>query len=194
VKREIQKTERGNDMIPNNFHLLYSKEDIAEQVSRLGKLISQWAQETWEESHTDIIAVPVLRGGIFFFADLVREIETSVEITPVRTWAYEVGQNAVQRDTIGMNLEGLAAKDRKVLLVDDICDSGKTLASLSDTLLSHGATEVRTAALIKRDVESCQFDPNWVGFEYKGPEWFVGYGMEDSERWRNLSDIYIIRS
>jgi hypoxanthine phosphoribosyltransferase len=181
-------------MIPNNFHLLYSEQEIAEQTARLGKQISLWAQQTWEESHADLIAVPVLRGGIFFFADLVRKIDASVEITPVRTWAYEVGQNAVQRNEVGMNLEGLAAKGRKVLLIDDICDSGKTLAALADTLLSHGASEVRSAVLIKRMIDDSQYDPAWVGFEYSGPEWFVGYGMEDSERWRNLSDIYIIRS
>jgi hypoxanthine-guanine phosphoribosyltransferase len=37
------------------------------------------------------------------------------------------------------------------------------------------------------------FDPNWIGFQYEGPEWFVGYGMDDCDRWRNLGSIYIIQ-
>lgn len=180
-------------MLPSYFKLQYSSQSIEEVVEKLGKGISDWAQQTHQESGQDVIAIPVLRGGIFFFADLVRHIDASVEIAPIRTWAYEIGQNEVQRSEVGVNMDGVVAEGRSVLLVDDICDSGSTLKKLEQVFCERGAAEVRSAVLIKRHLEVEAFQPDWIGFEYKGEEWFVGYGMEDSERWRNLPDIYTIR-
>jgi len=180
-------------MLPTHFDLTYSFDEIEARVSALGAEINFWAENTWKESHTDLLTIPVLRGGIFFFADLVREIPRSVEIAPARTWAYQSSVNNERRADVTVNLEGVPAKGRHILLVDDICDSGRTLATLKDALLRAGALDVRAAVLIRRAIEKPHFMPEWVGFEYSGNEWFVGYGMEDSNRWRNLKDIYIIR-
>ncbi|MCB0332119.1 MAG: hypothetical protein KDD55_01400 [Bdellovibrionales bacterium] len=179
--------------LPHSFKLEYSHTHIKEQVAHLGKEISVWANQVWEDSHTDLLTIPVLRGGIFFFADLVREITSSVEIAPAQTWAYELEQNAVMRSEIKVRIDDVPAKGRSILLIDDICDSGKTLAALSESMREAGAVEVKSAVLIRRSIEDQAFTPDWVGFEYVGPEWFVGYGMEDSGRWRNLPDIYIIQ-
>ena len=145
----------------------------------------------WNRSHTDIIAVPVLRGAIFFFADLVRRIEHSVEIFPARTWAYV--ENGIERSKIKVNVEGIPAEGRSILLVDDICDSGRTLQELTRVFKEMGAKEVRSATLIRRQMPQETFQPEYVGFDFKGNEWFVGYGMEDSERWRNLPGAYVIK-
>jgi hypoxanthine phosphoribosyltransferase len=177
--------------IPPNFKMLYTASQIEQQVQRLGRQISVWAKKVWEQNQSDLVAIPVLRGGIFFFADLVRHIDHSVEIAPVRTWAYQNDQN-VKRDEFRVNMEGVIAKGRSVLLVDDICDSGRTLKMLRESFIGAGALEVKSAALIRRVLKEPTFSPEWVGFDYDGPEWFVGYGMEDRNRWRNLADIYII--
>ncbi|RMD84184.1 MAG: hypothetical protein D6808_07415 [Candidatus Dadabacteria bacterium] len=179
--------------IPKNFKLCFSSEEISDAVRRLGEEISKWASQIWEDSHTDIVAVPVLRGGIFFFADLVRSIESSVEIAPAKAWAYVEFERFKQREKVKVDISNVPAKGRRVLLVDDICDSGRTLKALKEEFLNAGALEVRAAVLIKRIVEDGAFEPDWIGFEYKGAEWFVGYGMEDSERWRNLPSVYIIQ-
>jgi hypoxanthine phosphoribosyltransferase len=178
-------------IIPPNFRMLYTTAQIERQVMRLGREISVWADQVWKNSSQDLLTIPVLRGGIFFFADLVRNVGHSVEIAPIRTWAYHNDQN-VKRDEFRANMEGVDAKGRSVLLVDDICDSGRTLKKLSEAFLAAGATEVKSATLIKRLLKEPTFHPEWVGFDYDGPEWFVGYGMEDCDRWRNLADIYII--
>jgi hypoxanthine phosphoribosyltransferase len=180
-------------MLPANFKLQYKREDIDAAVQRMGKEITDWAEKVWDESHTDLVAIPVLRGGIFFFADVVRHIDSSVEIAPIRTWVYESTENNVQRSEPRVSLEGVHARGRSVLLVDDICDSGKTLKLLTKTFLDAGALEVKSAVLVKRITDEQTFDPNWIGFSYRGPEWMVGYGMEDCNRWRNLPSIYIIQ-
>ncbi len=179
--------------IPANFSQVNGEKEIAARVKALGQEITGWCEGVWKDSHTDVLALPVLRGGIFFFADLVRQLRTSVEVAPIRTSAYESGANGVLKDVVSVYAEQLAVKGRVVLVVDDVCDSGKTLEALEKALLEKGAREVRTAVLVRRLLDAPSFVPCWVGFQYKGPEWFVGYGMDDSERWRNLPGVYVIK-
>jgi len=180
-------------MVPKNFDLIYSKDQIADKVRTLGREISVWANDVWERSHSDVLAVPVLRGGIFFYADLVKEITTSIEIAPVRTWAYSRKENATSFSEISVRLDDVAAEGRSVVLIDDICDSGRTLAALEKAFKEAGALEVRSAVLIRRIIEEQEYNPEWVGFAHEGPEWFGGYGMKDRNRWGNLPQIYIVR-
>ena len=179
-------------MVPTNFKLLYTSSQITERIAQLGEDIGVWAREVWEQSHTDVIAIPILRGGVYFFTDLSRAIPFSVEIASAQAWAYQEAKDGVPRDVVKVNISSVPAEGRRILLVDDICDSGRTLAALKENLLEAGALEVRTAVLIKRMMESETFDPDWVAFEYSGKEWFVGYGMDNVDRWRNLPDVHII--
>jgi hypoxanthine phosphoribosyltransferase len=179
--------------IPANFSCVYSAREIAARISELGQEISSWCDGVWQDSHTDVLVIPVLRGGIFFFADLVREVSTSIEIAPVRTRGYKAGVNGEQTDEVAIDVTGLAVKGRVVLVVDDVSDSGRTLEALEATLLKMGAREVRTAVLVRRLLNTPSFVPCWVGFQYSGSEWIVGYGMDDNERWRNLPGVYVIK-
>ena len=181
-----------SDMIPAYFSLQYSREQITGVVQTLGSEITPWAEQVYRESAKDVLCIPILRGGIFFFADLVREIRESIEVAPVKTEAYEPGQNEVAVAEVKVSMEGVNPAGRSVLLVDDICDSGRTLDALTRIFLKQGAAEVRSAVLIKRELPEPGFNPEYTGFTYTGTEWFVGYGMEDGDRWRNLPEIYII--
>ena len=79
--------------IPKNFSLMYSAAQIAEKTREMAEPITAWALKTEQSTGNDVVAVPILRGGLFFFADLVREIKTSVEVVPMRTAVYEDGIN-----------------------------------------------------------------------------------------------------
>ncbi|MFM1847574.1 MAG: hypothetical protein RL417_1048 [Pseudomonadota bacterium] len=179
-------------MVPANFKIQYDEDAIAGAIAKLGREIDTWARDVRAMTSSDLLTIPVLRGGIFFFADLVRHIKHSVEIAPVSAWSYETGEN-VQRDSVSVDAGKLAVEGRSVLVVDDVCDSGRTLAELTAYFTKLGAREVRSAVLIKRILPHQTFSPDWIGFEYTGPEWFVGYGMDDCDRWRNLGSIYIIQ-
>ena len=176
--------------LPHNLRLQYSAAQIATAANRIGAEVTHWAKRVWQESGQDLLTVPVLRGGIFFFADLVRKIEHSVQIAPARTWAYESDQT--QREEIAFHFDEVPVENRSVLIIDDVCDSGRTMKLLCEQVLRAGANEVKSATLIRRKLAKETFQPDWVGLEYTGEEWFVGYGMDDSERWRNLPDIYVI--
>jgi hypoxanthine phosphoribosyltransferase len=182
-----------SSQLPEYFESEYTREQIDTAVKRLGEEVTPWARQVYQESGDDILCIPILRGGIFFFTDLVREIGHSIELAPVKTEAYEPGQNEVSKAEVKVSMEGVEPTGRSVLLCDDICDSGRTLDALQRIFLQQGAAEVRSAVLIKRELDTPTFDPEYVGFNYEGPEWFVGYGMEDGDRYRNLPGIYTIR-
>lgn len=179
--------------IPAHFSCVYSEREISSRIKALGEEISSWCEGVWRDSHTDVLALPVMRGGIFFFADIARQLTTSVEIAPIKVQAYEPGSNGVKRESLGVDIESLAVKGRVVLVVDDVCDSGRTLEALEKELLARGAREVRTVVLVRRLLDTPSFVPCWVGFQYKGPEWIVGFGMDDNGRWRNLPGVYVIK-
>lgn len=176
--------------LPAHFQQVFSGEQIAEAVGRMGAEITVWCQEVWRHSHTDLLTIPVLRGGIFFFADLVRAIDASIEIAPTRTWAYE--ENSTKLETLKLHLADVPAAGRSVLIVDDICDSGRTLEELSAALMACGAREVKSAVAVRRALPALTYRPEWVGLEYQGAEWLVGYGMDDNNRYRNMSNICAI--
>jgi hypoxanthine phosphoribosyltransferase len=178
--------------IPANFRIQYSQQQILSRVKELGAEIDEWCKSVWRESRTDVVAIPVLRGGVYFFADLSRHIGSSIEIAPVKTSAYDAGTNAAKEVTVDQFADPVQIKGRVVLVVDDVCDSGRTLEQLERSLLERGAREVRTVVLVRRLLPRPTFVPCWVGLEYSGPEWFVGYGMDDNERYRNLPDVYVI--
>ncbi len=179
-------------MVPSNYKLIYSASQIQGAVQDLAKQVSAWVSEVHQRTGRDVVAVPLLRGGMFFYCDLVRQVPHSLELVPVKTSTYVEGVNAAELARVKIDMAGLSASGRSVLLVDDICDSGRTLVELKEQVLQAGAAEVRSAALIRRKLARESFLPDWVGFEYNGPEWFVGYGMEDQNRWRNLPDVYVI--
>ncbi len=179
--------------IPANFRLQFTEQQIHSRVKELGAEVDHWCKSVWADSRTDVVAIPVLRGGVYFFADLSRHITSSIEIAPVRTSAYDAGTNTARQEiTVDQFADPVQIKGRVVLVVDDVCDSGRTLEQLERSLIERGAREVRTVVLIRRLLPRPTFVPCWVGLEYSGPEWFVGYGMDDNERYRNLPAVYTI--
>jgi hypoxanthine phosphoribosyltransferase len=179
--------------VPETFKLLYSAEAIAARVRELGGEISRWCRSVRDQTGKDVVAIPVLRGAIYFFSDLTRAIDTSVEVAPIRASAYDNSALGVKHASVSIVADGLDVRGRVVLVTDDVCDSGRTLEELERSLMDRGAREVRSVVLVRRLLSIPTFVPCWVGYEYPGKEWFVGYGLEDKERWRNLPGVYGVK-
>ena len=174
--------------VPSHFHILYDQEAIQKRTQEMGKEISGWLRSAREKNGSEVVAIPMLRGGIFFFADLLRACDESVFISPATVSSYV---NDKQSADISIKVDEEHIKGRSVLLVDEICDSGRSLETFSAMCVALGAVEVCQAVLVKREVPGA-FEPRWVGFRHNGPEWMVGFGMDEKERYRNLSSVYII--
>ena len=179
-------------MIPENYQPLYQPTDIAQRIRHLAGEISPWIKEVSDRSGKEVVAIPILRGALFFFADLVRAIPLSVEVAPARTWAYDAMADNKPLQSVRIDLFGIQVKGRSVLIVDDICESGRTLAVLRANLMAAGAHEVRSVVTVQREVAGRSFSPDWAAFHYPGKEWLVGYGMDDRDSLRNLPGIYLV--
>ena len=183
--------------LPAHYQLTYSSASIAQACKRLGAEVSRWATEVAQlpggskAGDVTLLTIPILRGGLFFYADLVRAIASSVELVTATASSYDISTNTQNVNAeIKTYIDAFSVAGRHILLVDDICDSGKTLANLKADFLARGAAAVRTAVLIRRLVPGSPHTPDYVGFVYPGPEWFVGYGMDDEGKYRNLGAVY----
>lgn len=181
----------SNKSVPSYYSLLYSKRQISKRVHALGREIEEWLDSICSASSKPAVAVCVLRGGMVFFADLLRSISLPLELQTIAASSYSSLTN-LQLDREVQVLEfSFDIRDRPVLLVDDICDTGNTLSVLVDKMKSGGASQVKTAVMVERS-RNAGIKPDWSGFEFSGTEWMVGYGMEDGNKFANLSDIYKI--
>lgn len=176
-------------MIPKHLELVYTEDDLKEAVSKLGNEIGAWATQVNKETGQDVVSVPIMRGGLFFAADLLRQIPGSVEMNIVTARSYSSETNATPRLDVDLEMSSMNVYGRSVLVIDDICDSGRTLAVLAEKLKFLGAKEVKTTVMMHRTIENPLYHPDYVGIEFSGTDWLVGYGLEDRGRWRNLPCI-----
>ena len=139
----------------------------------------------------DLYLIAILKGSIFFLADLARSIRREVFIDFMGISSYGMntrssGEVKITRD-LDISLEG-----RHVLIVEDIIDSGVTLHYLMSLLQTRKPKSVRVATLLdKPDRRIRPVDVAYVGFQIPD-EFVVGYGLDYAERYRTLRDVCIL--
>jgi len=135
--------------------------------------------------------IAVLRGSVIFVADLIRRLPISLRLEFVRAESYRKGTSPGDLSLEGLPEEELG--DRRVLLVDDILDSGRTLAAIRDEALARGAREVRTCVLLDKTARrSVAIQPDYRCFEVEDL-FVVGYGLDYAGRYRNLPYVGSLR-
>jgi hypoxanthine phosphoribosyltransferase len=163
---------------------LYSAERISERVEEL-------AREIAAARLNDLIIVAVLKGSFIFAADLIRALhrhglEPEIDfmfLASYGTGTHSSGEVEVLRE-VETKLEG-----RDVVIVDDILDSGRTLAFAKAFLQARGARSVRTCVLLDKQVpRAAAIAPEFTGFRCP-PVFVVGYGMDLAHRYRELPFI-----
>jgi len=139
----------------------------------------------------DLLAVALLTGTVPFLADLIRNITLPLRLDFMGVSSY--GTNTAPGELVFTKELRLEAKNRDVLLVDDILDTGKTLRAVIDKLNALQPRSLKTCVLLEkksRRVENITAD--YVGFEV--PDAFVvGYGLDYAERYRNLPFIGVLK-
>lgn len=176
--------------VPDTFKIAYTKKDIEARLQSLSEEVSAWANDSIKRTGQQAMAVCILRGGIFFYTDLLRALKVSVEPAFIRTYSYSSSSNVRNEGSVRVAMGDIAADGRAILLVDDICDTGATLRKLHNVFSELGAASVESSVLIRRRIPNSLFSPTWSAFDYDGVDWFVGYGMEDKNRFCNLESVY----
>lgn len=167
----------------DKMKILYSREHIAQEVKRLGQEISH------DYPHGDILLVGVLKGSFLFIADLIREIECPTMIDFVRLASY--GSSTQSSGIIEFRKElEMPIRDRDVIIVEDIIDSGYTLECLFNKLLLQKPRSLKICTLIdKRARREVKIEADYIGMTMDDG-FIIGYGLDYDEHYRNLPDIY----
>ncbi len=166
--------------------VLYSEKEISDIVAELGAQISE------DYKDRKLLMVSVLKGSVVFMADLMRAVTIPCEIDFMAVSSY--GDKTKSSGTVRI----LKDLDRDisgydVLLVEDILDSGKTLNYLMDVLYARNPSSIRICTLFDKP-ERREVD---IFADYKGllvpDEFIVGYGLDFSEKYRNLPFIGVLK-
>ena len=179
----------NRQQLPPHLEAVYGPDDIRAQVTGVAARLDPWAAEVRTQSGRHLLAVCILRGGVFFFSDLLQAMHESVEPAFCRCHAYRKGVNADAAAELQIDFP-VAVAGRAVLLVDNICDSGRTLAEVVRLCQERGAAEVRTAVLIHRLRADSRLTPDHMAFTYPGTEWFAGYGLRDGDAAMNFPTVF----
>jgi len=161
----------------------------AQQIQvRVRELAEQIAADYADE---DVTFVGVLTGSLMFLADLVRQLDLRLRIGFVQASSYRGATTSSGTLHIGPELLP-DVRNRHVLLLDDILDTGKTLHHLVAHIKGLGASSVKVAVLLrKRGRQEVHFEPSYSGFDI--PDLFVvGYGMDYNDEYRHLPYIGVL--
>lgn len=137
-----------------------------------------------------LTVVAVMTGSLVLLADLIRQLEMPLRVGVIGASSYRGGTSSGKL-TVDTNML-IDIRDRDVLLVDDIFDTGRTLESLIQTVLEMGARSVKTAVLLHKQRETeVKVLPDFVAFEIPD-EFVVGYGLDYRDHYRNLPFLGVL--
>jgi len=168
------------------LHCLFPRAEIAAAVSRLASEITRDYREK------DPLLIGVLKGSFVFMADLVRQLDFPLELEFIRLSSYGSGRQTSGRVKMVQGLHS-SIKGRDVLVVEDIVDTGITIAFLLDYLKKKRPASLRLCSLTdKPSRRQVPVTVDYLGFTVPD-EFLVGYGLDFDERFRHLPDICFIK-
>ena len=166
--------------------ILIGAEELQARISELGAEISA------DYEGRELLLVGVLKGAVFFMADLMRRISVSCEIDfmAISSYGASTDSSGVVRilKDLDLNIDG-----RHVLVVEDIIESGLTLSYLLRNLESREPASLEICALMtKPERREIDVPVKYIGFEIPN-RFVIGYGLDFAERYRNLPYVGVLR-
>jgi hypoxanthine phosphoribosyltransferase len=164
---------------------LISQDQINQRVAEMANEISA------EFRGSDLIALCVLKGAMFFCADLVRQMTMDVALDFIQISSY--GNQKYSSGVVTILKEPqLDMRGKNVLIVEDIIDSGLSIREVTNYIESRGAAKVKTASFLdKPKARKVPFTPDFVGFSID-PQFVIGYGLDFAEKYRNIPEVQVL--
>jgi len=175
----------------SELRVLISRQQIADRVAKMARQI------TTDSTSESVIFVGVLKGAAVFLSDLVRQVQldATFDFIGVASYGNQARQEKVWDSTGEVRLTkdvDQSLRDKNVILVEDILDTGLTLTFLKRLLLGHQPKSFRVAVLLdKPSRRKLAVEADYVGFTIPD-EFVVGYGLDYAEHYRNLPDICVL--
>lgn len=180
-------TLHAESMDPSKLKVLISKEEIADKVQEVSKQITR------DYQRQDLVIVMVLKGAICLVADMIRQIDLPLDIQTVQCSSY--GALGVTRGELTvLGIDRLQIKNRDVLIIDDIFDSGHTMMALYKAFEKLEPRSIKSCVLLyKNDVpKMTDYRPEYVLFDIPNA-FVVGYGLDYKEQYRGLPGVYVVQ-
>lgn len=175
--------------------ILIPGDRIADRVRELAEAITHDHSPPNVSSgsgEAEVTIVPILTGALVFAADLIRAIPLPIRINLMTVSSYP-GQATTSQGVSILQQQLQDVAGRHVVLVDDILDSGRTLAATVPLLREAGAATVKTCVLLQKQLpDPPALQADYVGFEIPA-EFVVGYGLDYDALYRNLPDLVVLK-
>ncbi len=170
-----------------NLEVMFSGEQIRDRIAELGREL------TAEYTGKDLVLVGILKGSVIFLADLMREIDLTLKIDFMAVSSYKDELKSTGDVEILKDLTN-PIRDKHVLIVEDIVDTGLTLTRLIEILSSRGAASIKIATFLDKPEPRInkQLKVDYTGFVIPN-KFVVGYGLDAAGRYRNLPFIGVVK-
>ena len=167
--------------------ILISEEEIVKRCEELGRQITA----DYEAKQEAPLLVGLLKGSVPFLAELIKHIDMDIMFDFMDVSSYE-GTQSVGNIRVIKDLDG-SINGVSILLVEDIVDTGRTLAEVKRMLLNKGAKEVKIVSLLdKPQRRVVDISADYVGFAVPN-EFVIGYGLDFDQKYRNLPYVGVLK-
>lgn len=165
---------------------------LFDEATILHRLDELAAEISADYRNRELTVIAVLNGSIIFMADLLRRIPLPLKLDCLSVASYH-GRTVTSGEIIFRQVMLPDVQGRHILVLDDILDSGNTLAAIRDKLAAEQPRSIKVCVLLRKVKGRLRpVDADYVGFNI-GDEFVVGYGLDYMERYRNLSCIGVLR-
>lgn len=169
-------------------YVLADRELLSDLCEKLGRQIT----EDYKNSAHPLIFVIVLKGSVFFAADLIRCVDLPCEMEFMKVSSYGAGTETSGFIQVHLDLKR-DVTDCDVIIIEDIIDSGRTLEKLSHLLADRGAHSVKCCTLLdKPERRQVELNADYVGMRIPD-EFVVGFGLDYYEKYRNLPYVGVLK-
>lgn len=168
-----------------SLSLLLSEEAIAEKIQEVARQLNH------DFTGREVTLISVLKGSILLTSDLMRQLDIPFTIEFIQAKSYGM-RGTTPGELIIEGLEKLHLKNKEVLLIDDIYDTGKTLQEISQKIQEYNPKSLTTLVLLKKQrADHPAARPDYVCFDIED-HFVVGYGLDYKEKYRGLKGIYTL--
>lgn len=168
-----------------NFELYISRDEIQNKISQISNKLNK------EYRDKNPVFIVVLTGSIFFATDIIKSFKYDCNVQLVNAKSY--GNDMESSGKVQINNLNLDIKDREIVIIEDIVDTGITLNSILNIIKKLEPKSIATVSLLSKPSRRIvKVEVEYIGFEIED-KFVIGYGMDYAELGRNLNDIYILK-
>lgn len=168
-----------------SLEVILHRDEISKKISEMAKIL--------DEKYADKkpVVIGIMKGSLYFLSDLTLEMEIELEIDVMNLSSYGDSSKSSGVVKITKDLD-IDITNRHVIVLEDIVDTGTTLAFLKKYFLDKNAASVETISIFKKaNTQTTDVAADMIGFELPD-EFLVGYGLDYAQQYRNLRDVCIL--